>query len=186
MEYRTNTMGDSEEKIKNKLAKLEASLQEDEKRKQQLANSSAGQSDLLAKNLPIDQSKLLMSSDLHCLGGCALLILALLMVFNHTHIGTGMMTLLGFGHSGGGFLMMPILVGIGFLFYDYKNKLGWLLTGGGIVLLLFAILSQLVIYFPHLTLLSFIFMFMPMAIGIALLAKGIQIRQKIEQKAPSD
>lgn len=93
------------------------------------------------------------------------------------------MSMLGMGGGGAGFLILPIIAGIGIMFYDYKNKLGWLLTGGGLVVLLFVLLSQLTMYFAHISLLGFILMFLPLTIGGAMLAKGMKGRNRIENKA---
>ena len=57
----------------------------------------------------------------------------------------------GFGHSlysfGGfgitsGMIMIPFLFGVGFVFYDSRNMLGWVLAVGSLVALLFGVIAS--------------------------------------------
>ncbi|MBY0357831.1 MAG: hypothetical protein K2W82_07500 [Candidatus Obscuribacterales bacterium] len=173
-------MDEKEIEITNKLQELEASLSQ-ERKLPPLATDQA-RTELLGCALASDQDKLLLKSDLQCLFGLMLISVGVLMVFNHARVGSGMMTIFGFNSSGAGLPLLILLCGLGFIFYDYKNRIGWLLSVIGIALVLFILLSQLVIYFPHLTLLGFIFMFLPLAAGIAITAKGIRLRKQIERK----
>jgi hypothetical protein len=47
----------------------------------------------------------------------------------------------GFGVTGG-MLMIPFLFGVGFIFYNGKSILGWILSLGSIVALVFGVLSS--------------------------------------------
>lgn len=166
----------AEDEIQKKLVDLEKSLKESEAKQPPARVKSSAL-------MTSEDEKASMHSDLQVLGGFALLAVGVLMVMNHIKIGTGMFHVLGIGGGGAGFLILPIIVGIGFMFYDYKNKLGWLLAGGGFVVLLFVLLSQLTMYFAHISMLGFILMFLPLAIGGAMIAKGMKIRNRLEDKA---
>ena len=56
----------------------------------------------------------------------------------------------GFGVTSG-MIFIPFLFGIGFLFYNSKNYLGWLLSGGAIVALIFGVLSNMEISFRRMS-----------------------------------
>lgn len=170
----------AEDEIHKKLAALEKSLKESEESapKDAIAKKSSS-----TKLVTADDEKESLNSDLQVLGGVGLLVVGALMVLHHIQIGTGFMHIMGFGGGGAGFIILAVIVGIGIMFYDYKNKLGWLLAGGGMAVLLFVLLSQLTMYFAHISLLGFILMFLPLAIGGALLAKGMKVRNRLENKA---
>ena len=167
----------AEDEIHKKLADLEMSLKETE------AKASPAKLKISNQLTSAATEKEAMHSDMQIFSGFALIAVGILMVLNHVKIGTGYMTLLGLGGGGAGFLILPIIVGIGIMFYDYKNKLGWRLAGGGFVVLLFVLLSQLTMHFAHISLLGFILMFLPLAIGGAMLAKGVKVRNRLEDKA---
>jgi len=47
----------------------------------------------------------------------------------------------GFGVTGG-MVMIPFIFGIGLIFYNSKNKLGWLLSLGSLTALIFGVISS--------------------------------------------
>lgn len=174
------TMKDPEKEVKDKLAELETALQE-ESQQQILATDKTSSLSSLQSDRS-ENSKESINADMQLLGGFTLIGASLLMILNHAKISTGLFTMFGLGTSGAGFLFLPLLIGVGLLFYDYKNKLGWLMTGGGLAAVIFVLLSQLVIYFPQESILGFILMFLPLAIGGALIAKGSGARRQVENK----
>ncbi len=58
------------------------------------------------------------------------------------------MRMYGFSAFGGaysitsGMIMIPFIFGVGFLFYNAKNPIGWLLSGGSLVALIFGVISS--------------------------------------------
>lgn len=168
-----------DEEIKKKLAALEKSIKETSDTRQPPSKSSSTG----GLTRTAEDEKTSLSSDLQVLGGFGLIAVGVLMVLHNIQISTGFMHLLGFGGGGSGFIILSVIVGIGIMFYDFKNKLGWLLAGGGLVVLLFVLLSQLTMYFAHMSLLGFILMFLPLAVGGAMLAKGMRVRNRLENKA---
>ena len=163
-------MGRDEEEIKEKLAELEASLKEETE--EQKPVSVAPKSTELA--LSEDSAR----SDFYMIAGFALLLTGVFMVLHHVQVGTGMMSWFGFGGQGFGLLLIPLLVGVGFLLYDYKNRFGWVITAASIAVVIFAILSQLVMWFPHMSLFGLLLMFLPFAGGGACIAKAMRARPK--------
>lgn len=118
-------------------------------------------------------------------GGIALIILGLVLFFQHVRVGTGFLSMLGLGGGGFGLLLLPLIGGLGWLIYDSKNKLAWLLTGGTCAVIVFNVLNSLVMQFPPMSLLGTIMMLLPFAAGGALLLKGIGGPKAIENKLKS-
>ncbi len=162
-----------EDEIKEKLAELEASLEE----APQLPASSqksASVAPVAKEQIPSGDE---MASDLHICVGFGLLLLGCFLVMNHVHVGTGFMAWLGFHQAGFGLAIIPLLLGIGLILFDAKSRSGWILTVAAVALILFAVLSQLVMTFPTTSLLGLVIMFLPFAAGGAFLARGFKIRR---------
>jgi len=84
----------------------------------------------------------------------------------------------GFWHFWGmnafGPTLIPILVGIGILFYDGKSLLGWILTIVGLVIILAGILMHMEIYFQTTSLYNALIMFCLIAGGFGLIARSLR------------
>lgn len=114
-----------------------------------------------------------VKSDLCYFGGLGLIAVGILMLFQYIQIGSGMMAMFGMAGGGFGLLLIPLLVGIGWMFYDSKSRAGWYITGLSCAVIFFAVLSSVRIMLPNLSLLSMVMMLLPFAIGGALLLKGV-------------
>jgi hypothetical protein len=80
-----------------------------------------------------------------------------------------------FGRYGGfGLTLLPLLVGVGFLFYDGKSIVGWLLTGVGAAIILANILMHMDIYFRPTTLFNTIVMLGLLFGGLGLIARSLR------------
>jgi hypothetical protein len=123
-----------------------------------------------------------VKSDLCYFGGIGLIMLGLFMMFQHIRVGTGFFNMLGMGGGGFGLLLIPLMIGLGWLFYDSKNKIAWLLTAGSCALIVLSVIASLVMVFPMLSLTQMIIMLLPFAIGGGLLLKGIGGPKAIEDK----
>jgi hypothetical protein len=174
-------MSSKDDEIQNKLKALEASPKEEEST-QELTAPQKSSNVLHASN---DENALadidkFLSSDLNMLAGAGLILVGILMVFSHVRIGTSMLTWLGFGVHGMGFILLPLLVGIGMLIYNYRSRLAWIISIAGIALVIYTIFCQLIMTFQSVSLLGFLFMFLPLIAGIAFLAKGFQMRKRVK------
>jgi hypothetical protein len=114
--------------------------------------------------------------------GVGLLLTGILMFLNHVHVTSSMMSMIGFGGGGFGLLLLPLMAGIGLIFYDSKNKWGWLVTACSLGVIIFAVLSSLVIQFPQISLLGSIMLLLPLAAGSALLLKSMGGPKGIREK----
>ena len=79
-----------------------------------------------------------------------------------------------FGRQTFGLTLLPLLAGIGFLFFDGKSLLGWLLLGAGAVMILFGILMNLRIYFEATSLFNTLVMLVLLFGGLGLLARSLR------------
>ncbi len=78
------------------------------------------------------------------------------------------------GHSAFGLSLLPLVVGIGLLFYNGKSIAGWLLTFAGAVIILAGVITNLQIYFQPTSLFSTIIMLVLLAGGIGLVARSLR------------
>ena len=80
-----------------------------------------------------------------------------------------------FGHYGGfGLTLLPLLIGVAFLFYDGKSVVGWLLTSLGAAIILANILMNMDIYFRQTTLFNTILMLGLLFGGLGLIARSLR------------
>ncbi|MBI4532577.1 MAG: hypothetical protein HY711_01410 [Candidatus Melainabacteria bacterium] len=165
-------MSKQDDEIEEKLAKLEATISQDSRELLSVPSKSA-------EIVPVGGDT--VKSDLYLIAGFGLLLTGLFLVFNHVHLGTGFLSWFGLAGQGFGLILIPLVAGIGLILYDHKKRLGWMLTAASVALLLFAILSQLVMTFPPMSLLGLIIMLLPFAFGGALLMKSFEMRKSSGQ-----
>jgi hypothetical protein len=80
-----------------------------------------------------------------------------------------------FGRVGGfGLTLLPLLVGVAFLFYDGKSIIGWLLAGLGAAIILASILMHMDIYFRPTSLFNTLVMLGLLFGGLGLLARSLR------------
>ncbi len=182
-----------EEEIERKLKELEAAIIKETppvlKESTQLSNIPKS-SDLQAPDQSVSAERgaptTSPGSDICFFSGLCLVGLGIVMLFQHVRVGTGFMNMLGLGGHGIGLLAIALMVGIGWLFYDSKSKIAWMITIGGCAAIVLGVLSSLVMNFPSLTLLSLIMMLLPFAAGGALLLKGMGGPKGVEAKVKGE
>ena len=80
-----------------------------------------------------------------------------------------------FGAYGGfGLTLLPLLVGVAFLFYDGKSIVGWGLTVIGATIILAGVLMHMDIYFRQTTLFNTILMLGLLFGGLGLVARSLR------------
>jgi uncharacterized protein len=77
------------------------------------------------------------------------------------------------GYSVFGLSLIPLIIGIGILFFNGKSIVGWLLTIVGVVIIFAAILLNMHIYFEATSLFGTIVMIVLLAGGIGLIFRAI-------------
>ena len=73
-----------------------------------------------------------------------------------------------------GLTLLPLVIGLGLLFYNGRSIAGWVLTGGGAVIIFVGILANLQIYFHQTTLFNVILMLTMFAAGLGLMARAVK------------
>jgi hypothetical protein len=86
----------------------------------------------------------------------------------------------GFSAFGGnyainsGMVMIPFIFGIGFIFYNSKNWIGWLLTVGSLVALIFGVISSIQFTFRAMTAFDLISILILSAGGLGLFLNSLR------------
>lgn len=98
------------------------------------------------------------------------------LVFSHVQVHSSYWNFFGAGGAGRSFgvSLIPLLFGIGVLFVNGKSVPGWLLTIGGLLLILAGIIVNLDIYFQPTSLMNTIIMLGLIAAGFGLVVKGLR------------
>jgi uncharacterized protein len=78
------------------------------------------------------------------------------------------------GANGFGLTLLPLLVGIGFLFFNGRSVAGWLLTMTGCAIILAGILMNMDIYFRQTSLFNTLVMLVLLAGGLGLVARSLR------------
>jgi uncharacterized protein len=78
------------------------------------------------------------------------------------------------GYNAFGLSLLPLLLGIGLLFFDGRSIAGWLLTFAGVVIILVGIIANLGIYFRPTSLFNTLVMLVLLAGGIGLVARSLR------------
>ncbi|MGH9852495.1 MAG: hypothetical protein ACREBD_21880 [Blastocatellia bacterium] len=78
------------------------------------------------------------------------------------------------GYNAFGLSLIPLLLGIGLLFFDGRSLIGWVLTFGGVVIIIVGIIANLQIYFSPTSLTDTLIMLGLLAAGLGLVARSLQ------------
>ncbi|HMQ02500.1 MAG TPA: hypothetical protein PKD26_01105 [Pyrinomonadaceae bacterium] len=78
------------------------------------------------------------------------------------------------GYSTFGLTLLPLIIGIGVVFFNGRSLIGWLLIFVGVVMIAAGILMNLQMYFQPTSLFNTIVMLILFAGGIGLLAKAVR------------
>jgi uncharacterized protein len=112
-------------------------------------------------------------------GGVGQFLLGLAMAVAGAYILTNRVTVSGGywtfgGYNAFGLSLLPLVFGIGFLFFNGRSKTGWLLLFVGAVIVVAGVLMNLHIYFQPTSLFNTIVMFLLLAGGIGLVARSLR------------
>jgi hypothetical protein len=109
--------------------------------------------------------------------GLAMMAVGIYMVFSRVTVHTSFWRFFGSTQASFGVMLVPLLFGIGVLAFNGRSILGWVLSAGGIGLILVGILMNLDIYFQPTSLTATIIMFALIAGGLGLFAKSLRPHQ---------
>ena len=114
-------------------------------------------------------------------GGMGQFFLGLAMAVAGAYILTSRVTVAGGywsfgGYNAFGLSLLPLVFGIGLLFFNGRSKAGWLLLFVGAVIIVTGVIMNLHIYFQPTSLFNTIVMFVLLAGGIGLVARSLRAR----------
>lgn len=104
--------------------------------------------------------------------GAALLVGGVYLLLARVMVSGGSWAL--WGYNAFGLSLLPLLLGIGWLFFDGRSIAGWALTGAGALIILLGIVSNLAIYFRPTSLFDTLIMLGLLAAGIGLIARSLR------------
>jgi hypothetical protein len=81
-----------------------------------------------------------------------------------------------FGEHGFGLTLLPMVVGVGVLFFDGESRLGWALALGGALIIFLGVLMNLRIYFAPTSLFNTLMMLFLLGAGLGLVARSLKAR----------
>jgi hypothetical protein len=106
------------------------------------------------------------------LGGAAMVVAGGYLLLTRVTVASGGWYL--WGYNAFGLSLLPLLVGIGVLFFNGRSILGWGLTGAGALIIVAGILANLHIYFQATSLFDTLIILGLLAAGIGLVARSLR------------
>jgi hypothetical protein len=106
--------------------------------------------------------------------GLAMAIAGGYLLLQQVTVSSGMWQL--WGYNAFGLSLVPLLIGIVMLFFDGKSKLGWLLTGGGALIILVGIITNLTIFFRPTSLFNTLVILVLLFGGVGLIARSLRTK----------
>lgn len=73
-----------------------------------------------------------------------------------------------------GMVLIPFMLGVGIVFYDSKNPLGWLLAGGSLVALIFGVIASVQFRIQGMTAFELISILVLSLGGVGLFARSLR------------
>jgi hypothetical protein len=106
--------------------------------------------------------------------GLAMAVAGAYLLTNRVVVTSGAWSLWGFNSFG--LSLLPLLIGIGLLFFNGKSIAGWLSLFAGVVIICSGILMNLHVYFQSTSLFDTLVMLVLLAGGIGLIARALKAR----------
>jgi len=78
------------------------------------------------------------------------------------------------GYSAFGLSLLPLLAGIGWLFFNGRSRIGWALLAAGVLIILAGVIANLQIYFRPTSLFNTVVMLGLLAGGVGLVARSLR------------
>jgi hypothetical protein len=80
----------------------------------------------------------------------------------------------GWGQGSFGLSLIPLFIGVAILFFNGSNPLGWVLTGGGFIIIVVGVISKLQVRYKTMSLFDTLLIFVLIAGGIGLIARSLK------------
>jgi hypothetical protein len=111
----------------------------------------------------------------HFLLGFAMACAGAYLLMNHVVVSSAYWDFYGPGTFG--LTLIPMLIGIGLLFWNGRSTIGWLLTGAGALVIAVGIIANLRVYFQPATLFQTLVMLVLLVGGLGLIARALLPRR---------
>ncbi|MDE3165371.1 MAG: hypothetical protein KGN36_06160 [Acidobacteriota bacterium] len=108
----------------------------------------------------------------HFLMGCVMACLGAYLITNHVAVVGSYWNFYGGGTFG--ITLLPLLFGVGMLFFNGRSALGWLLTIAGAIFILGGVIVNMHIYFIPTSLFNTIVMLVLLVGGLGLIARAVR------------
>jgi hypothetical protein len=106
--------------------------------------------------------------------GLGMFVAGLYLLFQQVDVHGGYWAWSGGSDRTFGLTLLPLLVGIGFLFWNGDSKVGWVLTGGGLLILVVGIIANLQIHWRRTSLFEALLIFALVAGGLGVIARSLR------------
>jgi hypothetical protein len=106
------------------------------------------------------------------LAGLAMVVVGGYLLLNQVTVHSGFWS--WFGGNTFGLTLLPMLVGVGFLFFDGGSVVGWVLTALGALIIVAGIITNLQIYFQPTSLYNTLIMLALVAGGLGLIVRSLK------------
>ncbi len=106
--------------------------------------------------------------------GLALLCVGGYLLMDRVSVHGGYWSWFGSSQSSFGVTLIPLLIGIAVLFYDARSALGWVLAGGGALVIFAGIIANLQIHFRSTSLFNTLIMLGLIMAGLGVMSRGLQ------------
>jgi hypothetical protein len=73
-----------------------------------------------------------------------------------------------------GMVLIPLMFGVGLIFYNARNWIGWLLAGGSIVALVFGVIANTTLQFARMTAFELIVVLVLLVGGVGLFLRSLR------------
>jgi hypothetical protein len=105
--------------------------------------------------------------------GGGYLLLDAIHIYNSFSMGTRMYSVGGMGVTSG-FVLIPMMFGIGIMFYNSKNPVGWLLFVGSLVALIFGVITNIQFSFQQMSLFELLVILVLFVGGLGLMLSSLR------------
>jgi hypothetical protein len=106
--------------------------------------------------------------------GLALVIVGAYLLLDRVTVHGGYWSWFGSSQTSFGITLIPLLLGVGLLFYDGKSLLGWLLAGSGALIIFAGIIANLQIHFRSTSLFNTLIVLGLIMAGLGLVARSLK------------
>lgn len=106
--------------------------------------------------------------------GLALLCVGGYLLMDRVSVHGGYWSWFGSSQNSFGVTLIPLLIGIAMLFYDARSSLGWVLAGGGALVIFAGIIANLQVHFRSTSLFNTLIMLGLIMAGLGVMSRGLK------------